>query len=117
MSTEQFWQRRISRIFGMLALAALLSAYLMVAICLACAARDGVLSDLWAPPSGGNHGPWRHYPPARQFLDPSIFFVIAAGFLAAMSLGLQVRRLPSLVLLGCSNYFLIYVAFFAVALD
>lgn len=117
MNDEAKLQRRVASWLALLSFAGLLLGYSMVAICLFHALNDGRLADLWAPPSGGNHGPWRHYSPARQFLDPSILVVMPAGLLAAMSFALHARRLPGLVMLGCFNYFLIYVVFFAAALD
>jgi hypothetical protein len=104
-------------LLGLCALAALLFAFLMVAICLFHAALDGRLNDLWAPSSGGNHGPWRHYWPARTFLDPSFLFVPPAAILAAFSYVLRAAPLPLYVWAGCGAFVFNYFLFFSAALD
>lgn len=110
-ASEDKTTRFLATFLALAALALLLFAYLLVAICLFHAARDGILSDLWAPPSGGNHGPWRHYALARTHLDSSPLFVVPAISLACFSLSLGRKRLPTLVLLGCAAFILNFALF------
>ncbi|HEX9997038.1 MAG TPA: hypothetical protein VGB45_07845 [Abditibacterium sp.] len=118
MSSTEQKEQIAGSFFALLSLALLGLAYLMVAICLFHAVSDGRLADLWAPPTGGNHGVWRHYEPARTYLDPSLLFVPPA-FLFAL-IGLSSRRLfgwSVFVLVGCVAFFLNYLLFFSAALD
>lgn len=104
-------------LLGLCALAALLLALLMVAACLFHAARDGRLSDLWAPSGGGNHGPWRHYQPVRTLLDLSILLVPPAAFGAAISYVLRPSPLPLYIWAGCAGFVFNYFLLFSAALD
>lgn len=99
-------------VLDILALSTHLFACLMVTIFLYHAIPDGAISDLWAPSTGGNHGPWRHYAPARTFLDHSPIFMLISAFFAALSRAGRKSLLSHLILFSCANFFLIYLAFF-----